>query len=371
MLRSRALPESFDMTQALHSPFGTAPPTMGTPMPSPAAYSQFGNDAGGGVRPLTLDTLRRVPEYEQFGQPQYTSPSGITPAMGQFAFTPPQSATETISPGSAVSDMSPFGFQPRAPQESPRRPPFTGPMGSGQPGYGSHPTQMPRLHMHDRFNRPIGETASSPLRTSMSYSALGSGSVSQHQPTERAASFSEHTSHPSDRSNQQRSLTNPTSSGSGSYGLGFTCKLKVHDTSMEQALTYDRHRPDVLVSEHGAESTNASTAYAAEQYRISHNWIPRVSPRQPFSWSIRIFLPIIHRLRGAANASVWQLQPALQPSLQYPLSTASGFHSTISAAASATTASAATPIAGCLWRSAKPVAVLDLTRQFKRGPVPR
>lgn len=221
-MSSRALPDNFDMTQALHSPFGAPTPNMGTPMPSPGGYSQFGAE-GNAIRPLTLDTLRRVPDYEHFNA-QYTSPSGVSPGTGAFGFTPPQSATETISPGSAVSEVSAFGMHPRHPHESPRRPPYGFSAGYSSSHYGSH-AQLSRLHVHDRLSRPIGETISSPLRTSMSYSALGSGTTPQIQQSGRAASFSEHTSNPSERP-QVRSLTNPATSGSGPYGLGFTCKFK-------------------------------------------------------------------------------------------------------------------------------------------------
>lgn len=223
MMRSRALPENFDMTQALHSPFGGTQPPMGTPMPTPGAFSQFGGGDVAGVRPLTLDTLRRVPDYDNFGQHnQYTSPTGISPALGAFTFTPPHSATETVSPGSATGDMTSFGFQHR-PQDSPRRPPFgfNGmPLGAPSPGFGSHQPQMPRLGF-DRFTRP--ESVSSPLRTSMSYSSLGNGSTQPNQAPERSSSFSEQSLNSFGRTQQHRSLTNPASAGPGPYGLGFTC----------------------------------------------------------------------------------------------------------------------------------------------------
>jgi hypothetical protein len=122
MMSSRALPDNFDMTQALHSPFGAPTSNLGTPMPSPSAFSHFGSD-GNAIRPLTLDTLRRVPDYEHFNA-QYSSPAGMNTGVGAYGFTPPQSATETISPGSAVSEISPFGMHSRHPQESPRRPTF-------------------------------------------------------------------------------------------------------------------------------------------------------------------------------------------------------------------------------------------------------
>ncbi|TKA77853.1 hypothetical protein B0A55_05165 [Friedmanniomyces simplex] len=229
MLRSRVLPADFDMTQALHAPFGSQPPqNVGTPMASPGTYGPLGE--AGGVRPLTLDTLRRVPEYEPYGQHQYVSPTGITPALGAFAFTPPQSATDTISPASVTSAASNYTFQT---QESPRRFPFPLSM-SAHSGYAA-PQHMPRLHMHDRFNRPIGESAGSPLRTSMSYSGLGPASQSQTPSQERSSSFSEHSSVLQDRPQQHRSLTGPTGSSSGPIGLGFSyAQMPQYATSEHQ-----------------------------------------------------------------------------------------------------------------------------------------
>jgi hypothetical protein len=215
-MSSRALPDNFDMTQALHSPFGAPTPNMGTPMPpSGGAYSHFGTDSNA-IRPLTLDTLRRVPDYEQFNA-QYTSPTAMNQGVGAYGYTPPQSATETISPGSAPGEYIPYGAHSRHPQGSPRRPPYGFNAAPGSSFYNSH-GQVSRLQMQDRFARPISETISSPLRTSMSYSALGSASASQNQPSARAASFSEHSSGQSERP-QLRSLTNPATSGSGPYGI--------------------------------------------------------------------------------------------------------------------------------------------------------
>lgn len=236
MMRSRALPADFDMTQALHSPFGGAGgPPMGTPLPSPGGYGAPFSD-GTGVRPLTLDTLRRVPEYE-FHNPTYASPTGISPALGAFAFTPPQSATDTISPTSAASDMSAYGgiIHRGAPQESPRnsRHPFGGPLGvgggggppGGFAGHGQPPHHMPRMHLHDRFSRPTPETVGSPLRSSISYSSPTSGNVQpsqNHPPPERAASFAAQSSFVPERATQQRSMTSP----GGPYGLGFSCESR-------------------------------------------------------------------------------------------------------------------------------------------------
>lgn len=250
MMRSRALPADFDMTQALHSPFGAPPPNMGTPMPSPGTYGSYGDPSG--VRPLTLDTLRRVPDFESYGQ-QYTSPTGITPALGSFAFTPPQSATDTMSPASAASNVSSFSFQT---QESPRRHPFGLPMGA-QSGYNAHHPHIPRLHLHDRFGRPMGESAGSPLRTSMSYSGLHHTNVSQSQHPERSSSFSEHSSSGHDRPQQHRSLTGPTGGTSGPYGLGFTYAPIPPYQSSEQQQSQQQT----------PTSTTAPSSSALPQYR--------------------------------------------------------------------------------------------------------
>lgn len=236
MLRSRALPADFDMTHALHAPFGSQPPqNVGTPMPSPGTYGPLGERSG--VKPLTLDTLRRMPEYEPYNQhqqQQYSSPTGITPAMGAFGFTPPQSATDTMSPASVSSAAGNYTYHT---QESPRRFPFPLSMNTHS-GYPAQHPHMPRLHLHDRFNRPVGESAGSPLRTSMSYSGLGSSSQQQSQ--ERSSSFSEHSSSMQDRPHQHRSLTQPTGGAPAPIGLGFSCKLDVSEFRVRR-LTRNRH----------------------------------------------------------------------------------------------------------------------------------
>lgn len=218
MMRSRALPEHFDTTQALHSPFGAQPPPMGAPVPGVGGYAPYGDS--GSIRPLTLDTLRRVPEYEQYGQ-QYASISGVSPALGAFAFTPPQSASEHMSPGSTTSGISPFVLQQQqGAYDHSRRPPLGLP-GASQAGYIPQP-QAARLPLHDRFARTLSEAAGSPLRTSLSYSSLGS--TSQHHYPERASSFSEHPSYGQPRPYLQRNTSNSSVTEPSSYGLGFSCK---------------------------------------------------------------------------------------------------------------------------------------------------
>lgn len=227
MMRSRALPEHFDTTQALHSPFGAQAPPMGAPLPGIGGYLHYGDN--GGIRPLTLDTLRRVPDYEQYGQ-QYASVSGVSPALGAFAFTPPQSASEHLSPNSATSGMSPFVLQQQQQQgayDPSRRPPIGLPEAT-QAGYMPQ-QQASRLPLHDRFARTLSEAAGSPLRTSVSYSTLGSTSQPAQQYPGRAASYSEHSTYGQQRPYLQRNPSNTSVTEPSSYGLGFSCGSEIGD----------------------------------------------------------------------------------------------------------------------------------------------
>ncbi|KAG9598113.1 hypothetical protein KCU97_g4074, partial [Aureobasidium melanogenum] len=169
MMKSRALPDNFDMTPSLHSNYGSAPGGI-TPGASPASYGTVIHQPGH-IRPLTLDTLRRG----EMG-PTYISPTGIPPGMTTMAYTPPHSATDTMSPVSRPPEGPTYGYTPRSTLDSPQRAMFPGP----PPSYTSQYSQPPRLPVHDRFRRASGETAtSSPLRSSMSYGSL-SGESSQH-----------------------------------------------------------------------------------------------------------------------------------------------------------------------------------------------
>lgn len=218
MMRSRALPADFDTTQALHSPFSTPNPSMTAPVASTATFSPFNNSAG--MRPLSLDTMRRPSEYETY-YPKYSSASAVTPILGLgggFAFTPPQSATETMSPVSTAGHVSSFNFQT---QESPRRAGNGMPYG-GQPGFANPATSMPpRLQMHDRITRVGGDVVGSPLRSSMSY-GVGTNIVSETRP-ERSSSLSDH-AYTHERPQRSRSNTASSMTSSGPYGLGFSCK---------------------------------------------------------------------------------------------------------------------------------------------------
>lgn len=146
MMRSRALPDDFDMTQALHSPFGATHNVAGS-MSAPTSYTPAFPE-GNMIRPLNLDALRRLPD-----SPHSSSPSSFAPSFPGAFFTPPQSVTDTMSPLSPAGD-SPFTTYSPTLDGSPRRNPFA----TSPTAFTSHPS-IPRLQMHDR----PGSVTSSPL----------------------------------------------------------------------------------------------------------------------------------------------------------------------------------------------------------------
>lgn len=182
MMRSRALPDDFDMASALHSPFGNNSHGSGTPLTSPSSYDS-GFAGGTMMRPLSIDTLRGGPLDGHI-----SSSTGISPAFGSFTFTPPQSATETLSPASAHGE-SPFGFHSAPLDTSPRTSnPFSMPVSAPQAYAAQH--SIPRLTLHaDRIGRSRAESLQSPLRTSMSYQDHLNGSP-DHQDGQRTYSGS-------------------------------------------------------------------------------------------------------------------------------------------------------------------------------------
>lgn len=190
MMRSRALPDDFDMASALHSPFGNSH-GLGTPLASPGSYNPSFSESNM-MRPLSIDTFRRGP------LDSHMSPTGISPAFGGFTFTPPQSATDTISPVSA-HEGSPFGFHSTPIDTSPRTSnPFSMPVSNPTAYAAQH--SIPRLSLHaDRIARSRAESLQSPLRTSMSYTG----------------------SHDSSDSHDSRSY----SSSMMPYGIGYSCKF--------------------------------------------------------------------------------------------------------------------------------------------------
>jgi len=161
------------------------------------------------MRPLTIDTLRRGP------MDSHLSPTGISPAFGGFTFTPPQSATDTLSPISTGHDGSPFGFPPSQMEGSPRRSnPFSMSVSSA-PTYAAH-NSIPRLSIHaDRVSRSRAESLTSPLRASMSYSnGTDSNMNGSHDHHHMGGSSM------GDDQGSSRAFSNSMMP----YGIGYSCK---------------------------------------------------------------------------------------------------------------------------------------------------
>jgi len=189
------------------SPQYEQPNPATSPMVSGMNQSQaFGR--GDAARPLSLDTLRQTrPEHG------YVSPTTGASTIGSISFTPPQSATDTRSPISTAGDMSAFGYAQRGIVESPRRSAFVS-------GSMSTPTySAPFQHIggrnptFDRFRRASGDTASSPLRTNMTYGGFATA-AGPGQEGRDAGVHGQEQSH-----GQRRDMPPPP----GPYGLGFNC----------------------------------------------------------------------------------------------------------------------------------------------------
>jgi len=209
MMRSRALPENFSMSMQASPQFGH-PSSSTSPLTTSLGQNQgFGRgDAG---RPLSLDTLRQ-------GRPEhgYMSPTGPVSSIGSISFTPPQSATDTRSPISTADDMSAFGYGQRGVMGSPRHTA----LGSGSMSTPTYPTPYQQVGGRnptvDRFRRPSGESASSPLRTNMTYGGFATPGGPGHESRDSNAPGQE-------QSQGHRGTSRAMPPPPGPYGLGFNC----------------------------------------------------------------------------------------------------------------------------------------------------
>ncbi|THX19404.1 hypothetical protein D6D17_01343 [Aureobasidium pullulans] len=271
MMKSRALPDNFDMTPSLHNNYGAAPGGI-TPGASPASYGTVIHQPGH-IRPLTLDTLRRG----DMG-PSYVSPTGIPPGMTSMAYTPPHSATDTMSPVSRPPEGAAYGYTPRSNVDSPQRAMFPGP----PPSYTSQYSQPPRLPVHDRFRRASGETAtSSPLRSSMSYGSL-SGESSQHPSEARTPglSASEGQGYISQQ-DAQRNMPPP----SGPYGLGLPpYGFPSYQSSVRPAQPPTSGAPSIdMINAYHRDSQQLLSQHPSSfpEYQQYHNPTPYSTPQMP------------------------------------------------------------------------------------------
>ena len=210
-MKSRALPEDFDMTQALHSPFTAGihqpfPQGYTTPLQSPPSYSSNFSEHGMIRPPLMVAGVRRGSEDENA-----ISPISMSSNFSSF-YTPPGSitTTESLSPTSPVAERTPFVSNWQQ-----------APGGRGSDTYSRsssisstfHP-QIPRLHLaHDRLARTRAESLGSPLRSSMSYT----GDLDFN------SSNTEETVPASNNNGLQHPRSFPTDAASLSKTTGFSC----------------------------------------------------------------------------------------------------------------------------------------------------
>ena len=163
-MKSRALPDDFDMTHTLHSPFGSIPHHFANQVGSPGSYAP-GFQEGGVSRLMTMDHLRRQSEDDGI-----ISPLTMGPPFSNY-YSPSSSvpASENISPISPMSERTNFTAHSMSLSSSPRRPnPFARSSSFSTTTYNPHP-YIPRLPSHDRLQRARADSLASPLRSSMSH----------------------------------------------------------------------------------------------------------------------------------------------------------------------------------------------------------
>jgi hypothetical protein len=146
MMRSRVVPEDFNLTPTLHSSYGRSqiysPPSIG----------------GGPIQPLTLSNL---------------SPRTDDDPLSPY-FTPPVSTSDILSPLSYSSDRTFTSYQSAGSYSSAPRTsnPFR-PNGAPELLNRSN-APMPRL-LHDNKSRTLSEPLLAPLKPSTSYAPLEYG----------------------------------------------------------------------------------------------------------------------------------------------------------------------------------------------------
>ncbi|PGH13567.1 hypothetical protein AJ79_03560 [Helicocarpus griseus UAMH5409] len=168
MLKSRALPDDFDMAQALHSPYGSRPQSSST-ITSPGGYFNS-HQEGEILSPLMIDSIRRSSDEEYV-----TSPLSATSGYGGY-FPSPTSAPAPgsepeMSPITTGTDRAALYTSIPNPQVSASRHMnlFTRSSSfSNSYSHTSHP-HVPRLQLHDSDTRSRAGSLGSPLRTSISY----------------------------------------------------------------------------------------------------------------------------------------------------------------------------------------------------------
>ncbi|GAM87994.1 hypothetical protein ANO11243_060230 [Dothideomycetidae sp. 11243] len=224
MMRSRALPEHFSLAQSSGRSFlqasSSGQSAAGRLLHAPEV-SRYAD-----LRPLTLDTAGRTVTSES----NYASPTSVTPALGAFSFTPPQSATETQSPISAAGEYGSFGF--RSVMGSPRRT-LLSPGHSSASSYSSSvPTTLNRVPTVDRQRQSSVDFVPLSLRSNLTpFQAMPA-----MQQQDRRHSYSQN------RASIHRDMGPP----SAPVGLGFT----LEGTPNYQTLNHQPQHQQTVDSAH-------------------------------------------------------------------------------------------------------------------------
>ncbi|KAH0542176.1 hypothetical protein FGG08_003397 [Glutinoglossum americanum] len=152
MMRSRAVPEDFNIAQTLQSSYGRIS-SGSAPIYSPTSIG------GNPVRSLTLDSL---------------SPRTDEDALSPYFSTPPASNSDILSPMSYTGDRTFAGYQSTGPYSSPSRTsnPFRP---NGAPELLNRSNTMPRLQLHDNKSRTPPEPLPAPLKSNTTYAPLEYG----------------------------------------------------------------------------------------------------------------------------------------------------------------------------------------------------
>lgn len=170
MMRSRALPENFDVAQTMQSPFSVQTPMMSAPMAG--NYTPYG--APSTTRPLTVETLRQAPNYDSYSS-YYASPHGIGPAnasMDTLNFMPLHPSAAPLSPTSGPS-------QNQA-QDGAVRLQYGASTGS-QPSYAAQTSYASREPSHDRWAMGNSEVFGQSIHSGMPFVESGTaGTADTH-----------------------------------------------------------------------------------------------------------------------------------------------------------------------------------------------
>jgi hypothetical protein len=164
MLKSRALPDNFDMAQVLHQPYGGRA-ASGTPLSSPQAHqSPFPSKSDS--KPLDPNPIERAS-----GDEYPISPSSATSAYGNYVPSPTSGAPSlNLSPTSTTGNRTPLSA------------PSASLPGANLPTHGTLPRShsfsaayprawhpIERLQLQTSEPRSRADSLNSPLRTGLSY----------------------------------------------------------------------------------------------------------------------------------------------------------------------------------------------------------